>query len=191
MYTILLIAIHILIFFSFDAVASTSIEGTMCNAYNIATGPAGKVLGSIAIVSLGVGFFTGRISWTFMVAVSVGVASMTAAPQIVSVLTGKSVAQCIDGTYITTCEDGECYSCPVGYGGHDCKSCDVGFAGINCSSCDVGYRGNSCSECDTGYGKYQGVCHKDCNISEVGITDSSVKGGLGVVSCNAANFTGS
>ncbi len=191
MYKILIIIIHILIFFSFDAIASTSIEGTMCNAYNIATGPAGKVLGSFAIVSLGVGFFTGRISWTLMVAVSVGIASMTAAPQIVSVLTNKDVAQCIDGTYITICEDGKCYSCPSGYGGDNCESCGVGFTGPNCSICDVGYRGEDCSECDIGYGKYQGVCYKDCTISEVGIADTFVKGGSGVVSCNAANFTGS
>lgn len=180
-----------LLFCCNEVLAATSFESSMCNAYNIATGPAGKVIGALAITSLGVGFFTGKISWKLMIAVSLGIGALTSAPQIVAIISGKDKVQCASGTYYTTCANGECYSCPIGYGGPTCDSCGVGFTGPTCSDCDVGYKGKECSECDVGYNKYRGVCHKDCQISQPGSTKKVVKGGVDSLTCDAANFTGS
>ncbi len=165
----------------------------MCNMLNIVTGSAGKVIASVAVVAVGVGFFTGKVSWGLLVGVSTGVGLMFGAPTMVSAISGKSYYECIqDKTYVTTCVGNECYSCPVGYGSENCSSCGVGFTGPSCSDCAPGYEGEQCSQCEVGYSKYEGVCYLDCQVSSVpGIVDTIVSGGVGTKACDAANFSGS
>jgi len=67
---------------------------TMCNALQLVTGNAGKAFAAFAIISLGIGFFTGKVSWGLMIGVAMGIAAMFGAPTIVAALTGKSAFDC-------------------------------------------------------------------------------------------------
>lgn len=73
---------------------SNALVGTMCNALKLVTGNAGKAFAAFAIISLGIGFFTGKVSWGLMIGVAMGIAAMFGAPTIVSALTGKQAFDC-------------------------------------------------------------------------------------------------
>ena len=73
---------------------NNTLADTMCNAMKIVTGSAGKAFAAFAIISLGIGFFTGKISWGLMIGVSMGIAAMFGAPTIVSALSGKEAVEC-------------------------------------------------------------------------------------------------
>jgi len=68
--------------------------GTMCNALKLVTGSAGKAFAAFAIISLGIGFFTGKVSWGLIIGVMLGIAAMFGAPTIVSALSGKEAFDC-------------------------------------------------------------------------------------------------
>ena len=78
---------------SFTATSNT-LTDVMCNVYRIATGNAGKAFAAFAIISVGIGFFTGKVSWGLMLGVAAGIAAMFGAPSIVSAISGKSAASC-------------------------------------------------------------------------------------------------
>lgn len=67
---------------------------TMCNALQLVTGNAGKAFAAFAIISLGIGFFTGKISWGLMIGVAMGIAAMFGAPTIVAALSGGKAVDC-------------------------------------------------------------------------------------------------
>jgi len=67
---------------------------TMCNALKIITGNGGKAFAAFAIISLGVGFFTGKVSWGLMIGVAAGIAAMFGAPTIVAAISGGSAYDC-------------------------------------------------------------------------------------------------
>ena len=67
---------------------------TLCNAMRLVTGNAGKAFAGFAIVSVGIGFFTGKVSWGLMVGVAAGIAAMFGAPTIVSAITGTNAYDC-------------------------------------------------------------------------------------------------
>ena len=67
---------------------------TMCQAMKIVTGNAGKAFAAFAIISVGIGFFTGKVSWGLMIGVSAGIAAMFGAPSIVAAITGGSAYDC-------------------------------------------------------------------------------------------------
>lgn len=67
---------------------------SMCNAMKLVTGNAGKAFAGFAIISLGIGFFTGKISWGLMIGVAMGIAGMFGAPTIVAALSGKGAYDC-------------------------------------------------------------------------------------------------
>lgn len=67
---------------------------TMCNMMKIVTGNAGKAIAAFAIIAVGVGFFTGKVSWGLLVGVTAGVAAMFGAPTIVSAISGKTAYDC-------------------------------------------------------------------------------------------------
>ena len=66
----------------------------MCNVLRIVTGNAGKAFAAFAILSVGIGFFTGKVSWGLMIGVAAGIAAMFGAPTIVSAITGTSNFDC-------------------------------------------------------------------------------------------------
>ena len=74
--------------------SSNILVDTMCNALKIITGNAGKAFAAFAIISVGIGFFTGKVSWGLMIGVAAGIAAMFGAPSIVSAITGKSAFDC-------------------------------------------------------------------------------------------------
>ncbi len=69
---------------------------TLCNAMKIVTGKAGKAFAAFAVISLGIGFFTGKVSWGLMIGVAAGIAAMFGAPTIVAAIGGgdKSLDNC-------------------------------------------------------------------------------------------------
>ena len=76
------------------AVASTSVNTfskTICNAFRIATGSAGKTFAAFAIIATGIGFFSGKVSWGLMIGVAAGIATMFGAPSIVAAISGSTV----------------------------------------------------------------------------------------------------
>lgn len=72
----------------------TKLSTVMCNVLDIVTGKAGKVFAGFAVVSVGIGFFTGKVSWGLMVGVAAGIAAIFGANSIVSALSGETEANC-------------------------------------------------------------------------------------------------
>ena len=66
----------------------------MCNALRLTTGGAGKAFAAFAIISMGIGFFTGKISWGLMLGVAFGIGAMFGAPTIVGVISGEDTFDC-------------------------------------------------------------------------------------------------
>jgi type IV secretory pathway VirB2 component (pilin) len=88
---------------SSDALAQSTISNTansnilvdtMCNAMKLVTGNAGKAFAAFAIISVGIGFFTGKVSWGLMIGVAAGIAAMFGAPTIVAAISGKGAYDC-------------------------------------------------------------------------------------------------
>jgi type IV secretory pathway VirB2 component (pilin) len=76
------------------AVASTSVNTfsrSICNAFRIVTGSAGKTFAAFAIIATGIGFFSGKVSWGLMIGVAAGIATMFGAPSIVAAISGTTV----------------------------------------------------------------------------------------------------
>ena len=167
--------------FSLDAfAASDAFLSEMCNTVNIVTGNAGKAFAAFSIVSVGIGFFSGRVSWGLMVGVSVGVAAMFGAPSMVAAITGKPTFQCNQNITYRNCVDGHC-SCATGYTGADCGSCAVGYTGSNCDICDG----------PAGYTSVGSLCLKSCDVVVAGINPRTVTSSSGPLTCNATNYQGS
>ena len=178
-----IIAFLIAIFLPCESYASEAFVSEMCNLYNISTGNAGKALAAFAIISVGVGFFTGKVSWGLMVGVSMGVATMAGAPSIVSAISGQSTFVCEEATYNSDCADGA-----------SCDSCPTGRTGLTCQDYLPGYSSASASGCDeaSGYTKIGASCYKSCSLSERGISQTTVTHASDqTTTCNAANFGGS
>ncbi len=70
----------------------------MCNVLRIVTGNGGKAFAAFAILSVGIGFFTGKVSWGLMIGVAAGIAAMFGANTIVSAITGQSAMDCGTGS---------------------------------------------------------------------------------------------
>ena len=60
--------------------SSNVLVDTMCQAMKIVTGNAGKAFAAFAIISVGIGFFTGKVSWGLMIGVAAGIAAMFGSP---------------------------------------------------------------------------------------------------------------
>jgi len=67
---------------------------TICNVLKIVTGNGGKAFAAFAIISLGIGFFTGKVSWGLMIGVAAGIAAMFGAPTIVAAVSGTTSYDC-------------------------------------------------------------------------------------------------
>ncbi len=67
---------------------------SICKAYGTMTGKGGKAFAAIAIISCAIGFFTGKVSWGLLIAVSLGIAVMFGAPSIIGLLGGGTLGTC-------------------------------------------------------------------------------------------------
>ena len=70
-------------------ISSNSLTRVMCNALRIVTGSAGKTFAAFAIIAVGIGFFSGKVSWGLMIGVAAGIAAMFGAPSIVAAISGQ------------------------------------------------------------------------------------------------------
>ena len=66
----------------------------MCRVLDIATGTGGKAFAAFAIISVGIGFFTGKVSWGLMIGVAAGIAAIFGAPSIVAAISGDDADNC-------------------------------------------------------------------------------------------------
>ncbi len=71
-------------------VSSNSFTRSMCNAFRVVTGSAGKTFAAFAIIAVGIGFFSGKVSWGLMIGVAAGIAAMFGAPTIVAAISGQN-----------------------------------------------------------------------------------------------------
>ena len=67
---------------------SNALTRVMCNALRIVQGSAGKTFAAFAIIAVGIGFFSGKVSWGLMIGVAAGIAAMFGAPTIVAAISG-------------------------------------------------------------------------------------------------------
>lgn len=80
---------------SVDARAdSNALEIVFCNALALVTGTTGRTLAAIAVIATGAGFFLGKINWSTMIAVALGIATLFGAPTIVSAIAGGDSDPC-------------------------------------------------------------------------------------------------
>ena len=70
--------------------SSNSLTRVMCNALRVVTGSAGKTFAAFAIIAVGIGFFSGKVSWGLMIGVAAGIAAMFGAPSIVAAISGQN-----------------------------------------------------------------------------------------------------
>ena len=68
---------------------SNALTRVMCNALRIVQGSAGRTFASFAIIAVGIGFFSGKVSWGLMIGVAAGIAAMFGAPSIVAAISGE------------------------------------------------------------------------------------------------------
>jgi type IV secretory pathway VirB2 component (pilin) len=69
---------------------SNTFTRVMCNALRIVQGSAGKTFAAFAIIAVGIGFFSGKVSWGLMIGVAAGIAAMFGAPSIVAAISGQN-----------------------------------------------------------------------------------------------------
>lgn len=84
-----------------DTTEQNILTKTMCRALDIVQGSAGKAFAAFAIISVGIGFFTGKVSWGLMIGVAAGIAAMFGAPSIVKAISGDSAVNCTQFSDIT------------------------------------------------------------------------------------------
>lgn len=70
----------------------------LCNVLKFVTGTVGKTLASFIIIGVGLGFFTGKVSWGLLIGVTLGISAMFGAPAIIRAVTGDSAKLC-DGKF--------------------------------------------------------------------------------------------
>jgi len=79
---------------------SNALTKVLCNVYKITTGKAGKTFAAFAVISAGVGFFTGKLQWGLLIALVLGISAIFGAPSIVSAITNDAQPTC--GTELVT-----------------------------------------------------------------------------------------
>jgi len=75
---------------NYDQAAGNAFEVSICNLLRMVTGTGGRAFAAFAIISVGIGFFTGKVSWGLMIGVAAGVAAIFGAPTVVQALAGGS-----------------------------------------------------------------------------------------------------
>lgn len=71
---------------------------TLCNIYAFITGSVGRTICAFTIIGVGIGFFTGKVSWGVLIGVALGIASLFGGPAIMQAITGSSERVCNTGT---------------------------------------------------------------------------------------------
>lgn len=66
----------------------------LCNVYVFITGGIGKTICSFVIIGVGIGFFTGKVSWGTLIGVALGIASLFGGPSIMKAVTASNTTPC-------------------------------------------------------------------------------------------------
>jgi type IV secretory pathway VirB2 component (pilin) len=75
-----------------EDVNNNKLVDAVCRVYQIATGTAGKAFAAVGVISVGIGFFTGKVSWGLMISVAAGIAVFFGAPSIIGVISGSDAS---------------------------------------------------------------------------------------------------
>ncbi len=67
---------------------NTTITNILCNANNQLTGPIGRAISILIIISLAISLFLGKVSWGMAIAVAVGMGILFGARDVVQLLSG-------------------------------------------------------------------------------------------------------
>ena len=67
-----------------------------CNILGIVTGQGGRAFSAFVVLSVGIGFFTGKVSWGLLIGVTAGIAALFGAPTIVDAIAGGN-SSCTTG----------------------------------------------------------------------------------------------
>ncbi len=73
----------------------------LCNVYLFITGGIGKAVASFVIIGVGVGFFSGKVTWGVLIGVALGLSTLFGGPAILSAIAGGA-AVCDLDFYDTT-----------------------------------------------------------------------------------------
>ena len=76
------------------ATSKTAINDVICRAIKEMTGTLGKSVATIVIISVGIMFFFGKITWGLFILVIVGMGITFGAQQVVDLLSGSSGSIC-------------------------------------------------------------------------------------------------
>jgi type IV secretion system protein VirB2 len=69
----------------------TQISNIICNAVNQLTGPIGRAIAILIIISLAISLFLGKVSWGMAIAVAVGMGILFGAKNVVELLAGNGI----------------------------------------------------------------------------------------------------
>lgn len=72
------------------ASATDNITTTLCVAIKALTGPVGKAIAALIVISLAIALFLGKVTWGVAIAVAVGMGLLFGATGIVDLLSGSS-----------------------------------------------------------------------------------------------------
>lgn len=73
---------------------ANEMQTVLCNVLKFVTGTIGKTLASFIIIGVGLGFFTGKVSWGLLIGVTLGISAMFGAPAIIRAVTGDTTKFC-------------------------------------------------------------------------------------------------
>ncbi|GMO65001.1 MAG: hypothetical protein Ta2D_11630 [Rickettsiales bacterium] len=71
-----------------DTLSGGSMATVLCNVLGFVTGTVGKTLASFTIIGVGLGFFSGKVSWGAMIGVTLGISALFGSPAIIRAVTG-------------------------------------------------------------------------------------------------------
>ncbi len=67
------------------------VEDVICNAVQELTGPIGRAIAVLIVISLAIALFLGKVTWGLAIAVAVGLGVLFGAPTVVALLSGQKV----------------------------------------------------------------------------------------------------
>ena len=70
----------------------TTMTGILCSIMKFITGGVGKTFASFAVIFVGVGFLSGKTTWTAMITFALGIAAIFGAPTVIKAFTGGDAA---------------------------------------------------------------------------------------------------
>lgn len=79
---------------SFATDEDDAMTKVLCNVYVFITGGIGKTICSFVIIGVGIGFFTGKVSWGTLIGVALGIASLFGGPSIMKAVTASNTTPC-------------------------------------------------------------------------------------------------